>query len=1085
MNKKMKTIIIPIFFLSLLLLISPAMAEETTDASWHQFHKDASNSGYSSSLAPDSNQILWASDEIDAIGSSSPAITEDKIFVNCFFRDSQTNVAFSDLKALDTSTGSVLWNTSIPTVEYGSWSSPSYHDGNIFTSTGFETNCVNATTGEIIWTFTSTSGSKGSVNGGPTIADGKVFCSDWDGHHYFCLDEKTGQEIWTFTVEGNSQGTPAYDDGKVYLTSWAYGTQYEGRVYCVDVATGSQIWCQDKIRDNCCGSVTTNNDTAYVTTYNFYGNAQLLALDKTDGSVIWQKTIQRTDSTPALAYGNVYVTGGCDGFSSSLQTYCFNATNGELIWETPTTEIIGDWTCSPAIADGKVFVGETDPHGSMGMSFGFKRIYALDAYTGEIIWTSPNGGASPAISDGVVYSIGSDGRVYAFAGGDATVDLIPESTETPGMGYVDFPNEITATISNIGTTVSGQFNASLKVNGTVADTQAISVLGGGYSKTVTFTWIPETAGDYAITVSVDTDDSIAESDETNNEATVMLTVGEGDPDLVPVSITPASVYENQPYEMRVAIDNIGFGTAENIAVTIKEENTVISSGTVSSLYPAATADYSFMWTPASSGISNLTVILDESNGIAEENEDNNNLTGKITVLPETAIEELSDNDWTQFQRNWLKNGSTTSPAPVADPNVLWKADQGGDVDVTPIIVGDTAYIYSSSGYIRAYNKNNGELIWSAQASSGLQTSISAYGDGKLFVATLQGDLLAFDATTGNELWNAHLTDLNLECPITYYDHRLYIGEGLAGGVQTKHYYCYDDLGNRLWAYENNDTAGFIWNGASVVGDYLVYPVHEGFLVSLDRRSGELVDKINLSSSADISFAREDPGMFRSSLAYSDGYVYTTSERGQEYGLVWKVGFDAATGTFLDDGWSTQNGFSTSTPVVYNGRVYVGQGEHGYTGNLTCLNDIDGSSIWSYYIDAGIKSSPAVSVQEDGVYIYFTTALENGSLFCLKDNVTEASLSWEYNPPNDDAYILQGAAISDGKVYFGTDGGYLYCITEGDWNPWDDFESDGGESITSYELFECYNCWKDGIPVPGTGADVTTYDLFQIFTAWKS
>ena len=89
----------------------------------------------------------------------------------------------------------------------------------------------------------------------------------------------------------------------------------------------------------------------------FYGDGDIYALNATDGSILWHHKIQRTDSTPAVAYGNVYVAGGCPGFSD-IQTYCFNATTGELLWATNVSEGIGGWTQSVAVADGKVFVGK-------------------------------------------------------------------------------------------------------------------------------------------------------------------------------------------------------------------------------------------------------------------------------------------------------------------------------------------------------------------------------------------------------------------------------------------------------------------------------------------------------------------------------------------------------------------------------------------------------------------------------------------------------------------------------------------------------------------------------------------------------
>ncbi|CAD6493959.1 MAG: Outer membrane protein assembly factor BamB [Candidatus Argoarchaeum ethanivorans] len=393
----------------------------------------------------------------------------------------------------------------------------------------------------------------------------------------------------------------------------------------------------------------------------------------------------------------------------------------------------------------------------------------------------------------------------------------------------------------------------------------------------------------------------------------------------------------------------------------------------------------------------------------------------ISVIPAAAL----DSNWHQFQKDEINIGVTYSPAPIKDVELAWSAftygsDWGNGIDVTPIIADDMVYIYAANGSIWAFNKTNGNLIWQNETTGGnLQTSTPAYGDGKIFVAARSGDLFAFNATTGEELWNVYVTDKNFECPIIYFDHKIYIGEGLKGGVTTKYYYCYDDNGTQLWNHSTDNTSGFLWCGASVVADYLVYATHEGKLISLYKNNGTLTDEVDLTS--ELSFSRSDLGRIRASVTYHNGYIYTTSEKGQAVGYVFKVGFD--NGTFVDDGWSTPNGFSTSTPVVYDGKVYVGQGEHGYTGNLTCLNDSTGEIIWSYFIDAGVKSSPAISIQDGKPYIYFTGAKTNGSLYCLN---VDGTLGWNYNPP-DEGYILQGAAISDGRVYFGTDGGYLYCI----------------------------------------------------------
>ncbi|AKB34214.1 cell surface protein [Methanosarcina siciliae HI350] len=361
------------------------------DDSWYQFHGKVDHLGYSEN-GPKTNRTEWVSEGItDAIGSSSPIVAEGKIFVICGgagMEEETTGIV--QLVALNESTGDIAWNTSIPETVYGSWASPAYDDGMVFTATGPELGCYDAETGEKIWCFNDTVGTLGAVNGGPAIADGMVIFSDWDGHHYYCLDEYTGYLLWSFVVVGDAQSVPAYADGKFYLTGWTYT---QGYAYCVDATTGEQLW-NINVERSFCGSPAYKDGVLYLTTYNFSGDGDLFALNATDGSIIWQQTVQRTDSTPALAYGNVYVSGGCTGFSDK-ETYCFNATTGEPVWSIPS---IGDWTWSVAVADGLAYVGG----------------YALDAFTGDVVWNSPYGGGTPALSDGMLFSIGSNKKVYAF-----------------------------------------------------------------------------------------------------------------------------------------------------------------------------------------------------------------------------------------------------------------------------------------------------------------------------------------------------------------------------------------------------------------------------------------------------------------------------------------------------------------------------------------------------------------------------------------------------------------------------------------------------------------------------------------------
>ncbi|MDI9395030.1 MAG: PKD domain-containing protein, partial [Euryarchaeota archaeon] len=391
--------------------VGPELPAAPGDA-WYQFHKDALHNGYTESDAPDSANVAWIAkprDEAYSLApSSSVAIAEEKVFGICNGPiDDLGNplTPYGQLVAFDESTGEEVWNVTVSAPEWGSWSSPAYDSGKVFASTGKETCCVNASTGDIVWTFHNPS-DLASCNGGPAIGDGKVFFSDWDGGNYYCVDENTGALLWTFKVDGTyAQATPSYKDGKVYFSSWST----VNAVYCVSATTGELIWKNDNFEGNPCGSVTVTDEGLYVTVYSFGSSDGIYKLDLTDGHILWGRSdISPTDSTPTVTGGRVYLSTGCYGYSDP-KTYCLDASDGHTVWETDAADKMGDWICSVAVADGKVFTGGAGE----GLFTGCGELYVLDATTGAKVWNYTGCGCSPALADSMVFSIGG-GKLYAF-----------------------------------------------------------------------------------------------------------------------------------------------------------------------------------------------------------------------------------------------------------------------------------------------------------------------------------------------------------------------------------------------------------------------------------------------------------------------------------------------------------------------------------------------------------------------------------------------------------------------------------------------------------------------------------------------
>lgn len=388
-----------------LLVASAAAADD-----WPQFHKDGQHTGYSAGAAPHTNHLLWVSADIGAVAASSVAVAEGKVFVNCG----------SAITALDETTGALIWSQPIVGGNsWGSWAGPAYDDGKVFIS-GDHVYAFDDGDGAPLWAYDLP---HDACNGGPMAVNGRVYAGDWDGHGYYCLDadstDPNGTLLWSFEVAGYAQGVPAYYDdggqGRVYLTSWGDGG---GHVYCLNAVTGALIWHGTTALDTC-GSPMIAGGKVWVTGYSFSGWGCVLGFDVNDiggdgiGDVVWGPvTIERTAATPAYHDGKLYVSGGCYGYSNEGErTYCIDLATQTILWQTPVELGVGNWTCSPAVADGLVYVGKP-AHGGP-MMFDYQAVYALDAATGAEVWHYDHGGASPSVAHGRVFTV-AEGRVWAF-----------------------------------------------------------------------------------------------------------------------------------------------------------------------------------------------------------------------------------------------------------------------------------------------------------------------------------------------------------------------------------------------------------------------------------------------------------------------------------------------------------------------------------------------------------------------------------------------------------------------------------------------------------------------------------------------
>lgn len=154
---------------------------------------------------------------------------------------------------------------------------------------------------------------------------------------------------------------------------------------------------------------------------------------------------ERSFSTPVVVGDRIYLTGGIAGefgggaFGSVPKLMCFRDLCDSAFLEWDTTSImpptsIGGTTFHLVYAAGRLYAGSALP---FPLDFDYDDLYILDASLtpddpGFVIDHVSGVGASPALVDGVLYTIGFGG-LFAFASPDPSPDPIPGDIDLNGV----------------------------------------------------------------------------------------------------------------------------------------------------------------------------------------------------------------------------------------------------------------------------------------------------------------------------------------------------------------------------------------------------------------------------------------------------------------------------------------------------------------------------------------------------------------------------------------------------------------------------------------------------------------------------
>ena len=168
------------------------------------------------------------------------------------------------------------------------------------------------------------------------------------------------------------------------------------------------------------------------------------------------------------------------------------------------------------------------------------------------------------------------------------------------------------------------------------------------------------------------------------------------------------------------------------------------------------------------------------------------------------------------------------------PTAIIQTGVLGPLEVSPIMVNGILYVVTASDHVRAYDAVNGHILWSydphlafSEVCCGPEARGVAVAYGKVYVARLDGVVVALDARTGKEIWTSDCVASLPADPTFYsftaapvaYDHMVIIGAAGAEWPMRGFVQAYDaETGKPVWRFRTtaapDEPGAKTWEGDS-------------------------------------------------------------------------------------------------------------------------------------------------------------------------------------------------------------------------------------------------------------------------------
>lgn len=417
-------------------------------------------------------------------------------------------------------------------------------------------------------------------------------------------------------------------------------------------------------------------------------------------------------------------------------------------------------------------------------------------------------------------------------------------------------------------------------------------------------------------------------------------------------------------------------------------------------------------------------------------------------------------DWPQFLGEEDSRGvaDAATPRNADELELLWVAgtsDGWTGVPGTPIVQDGYVYYYGSQ-YLHKQELETGKEVASVQIYSQPTNQFFIYlaaGDGKIFVpcqsytaadgSTVKECVVrVFDADTLEQLYiTESLGSGQMQSPLIYHDG--YLVSGVYG--RNADYFCFqtddadpkssDEVKEFTWTLPSVWERGYTWNGAVFVDDYCYFG-SGGSLMTVDYRTGEYTATVlgeGFRISSTPTWDEETGRLYVSAVNANNGATVSS----------YTLKSDGTPDTASLKRWETANavGGVQSSPVIHNGRLYIGGGAS--SGSAETFHVLDAATMKEIYAvpivtsaSAAVSTGYATKANGQLVYIYmvpYAPVADESQLWIIKDAAGQTKADYQVISGIGHAqYCSQTIAVADnGSLLWYNDAGYLYCYGKAD------------------------------------------------------